>query len=148
MNLFSPKPPWYISGLAFECGQCGRCCSGPEEGYVWVTDEEITRIAAFLNMTAEQFRGKHLKRVAGKYTIVEHQQTHDCIFLQPDPLQEGSRTCVIYSIRPAQCRTWPFWQTNLNNPDSWCRAAQRCKGINRGKVHSYDEIQSKIKPQP
>ena len=38
------EKPWYASGLAFECTQCGDCCSGPEEGYVWVTPEEPSRV--------------------------------------------------------------------------------------------------------
>lgn len=165
MSLFDRRPPWYIAGLAFECAQCGRCCAGPEEGFVWVTDEEITEIAAFLKITPQELRRSYLRRDHGRYTIAEQPRTKDCAFLQNDPSDVSAaaktvcdlasphichtgeaaptsgRKCRIYSVRPVQCRTWPFWPGNLGNIDSWHRAAARCKGINRGKLYSFDEIQ-------
>ena len=44
---------WYKDGLRFTCTQCGDCCSGPE-GYVWVNDEELAKIAEFLGKRAEE----------------------------------------------------------------------------------------------
>lgn len=32
---------WYRAGLCFSCTGCGGCCTGPGEGYVWVTRPEI-----------------------------------------------------------------------------------------------------------
>ncbi len=48
---------------------------------------------------------------------------------------------MIYSVRPNQCRTWPFWPSNLKNPGDWNKAAQKCPGINRGKLYSFEEIE-------
>ena len=50
MNILSKKNkiPWYVAGLAFECQQCGGCCSGPAEGFVWATDAEIAAVAGTL----------------------------------------------------------------------------------------------------
>jgi len=130
--------PWYSAGLYFECQQCGRCCSGPGEGYIWVTKPEIQIIADFLKMTPEQVRSKFLRRVGLRTTIIEHPHTRDCMFLN------GQKKCTIYSVRPTQCRSWPFWPTNLNSPDSWNKAGERCPGINRGRRYSLEEI-GKIK---
>jgi len=58
------KTPWYTGGLHFECQRCGRCCSGPSEGYIWVTKSEIELIADFLKMSVGQVRRDYLKRVA------------------------------------------------------------------------------------
>ncbi|MHC4559452.1 MAG: YkgJ family cysteine cluster protein [Planctomycetota bacterium] len=133
--------PWYVGGLHFECVQCGGCCSGPGEGYIWVTRPEIEIIAEFLKLTVGRLRQRYLKRVGLRTTIIEHRTTKDCIFLQN---KEGQRKCVIYSVRPSQCRSWPFWSSNLTSPNSWNKAAQKCPGINRGRLYSFEEI-GKIK---
>lgn len=71
-------------------------------------------------------------------TIIEHRVTRDCIFLQN---VEGQKKCVIYPVRPNQCRTWPFWSDNLNNPNNWNMAGEKCHGINKGKVYTCEEIE-------
>jgi len=43
------------------------------------------------------------------------------------------RGCSIYPVRPLQCRTWPFWDTNLASKSAWDRAAQRCHGMDHGR---------------
>ena len=133
--------PWYVGGLHFECVQCGRCCSGPSEGYIWVTKPEIELIADFLKISVGQLRQKYLKRVGLRTTIIEHPGTRDCILLQDIT---GQKRCMIYPVRPSQCRAWPFWPENLTNPNAWNKAAQKCPGINQGRLYTYDEIE-KIK---
>jgi len=134
------KTPWYVGGLHFECIQCGRCCSGPAEGYIWVSRPEIKLIAGFLKETTEQVRQKYLKRAGFRTTIIEHPGTKDCIFLN-HRLHGGQRTCVIYPVRPSQCRIWPFWPSNLASAGAWNKTAQKCPGINRGRLHSFEEIE-------
>jgi Fe-S-cluster containining protein len=130
--------PWYVAGLHFECMQCGRCCSGPSEGYIWVTSPEIELIADFLKMPVEEVRQKYLRRRGLRRTIIEQPATKDCIFLQE---ANGQKKCMIYPVRPSQCRIWPFWPENLANPNAWNKAAQRCSGINRGRYYSFEEIE-------
>jgi Fe-S-cluster containining protein len=132
------KTPWYINGLNFNCLQCGRCCSGPGEGYIWVTKQEIRLIADFLKMTEEKLRSKYLKRIGLRTTIIEDQATKDCIFLQET---EGVKKCVIYPVRPNQCRTWPFWSENLKTPNAWNKTTKKCPGVNRGKTFTFEEIE-------
>ena len=129
---------WYVAGLCFECRVCGRCCSGPGEGYIWVARPEIEFIAGHLNITPGELRRKYLRRVGLRTTIIEDKITRDCIFLQ---MVGGTKQCVIYSVRPNQCRTWPFWPENLLGPDAWNRAATRCPGINRGRRYTFEEIE-------
>ena len=136
------KTRWYVAGLHFECTLCGACCSGPSEGYIWVTKPEAKLIADFLKETPQQLRQKYLKRVGSRTTIIEQPGTKDCIFLQEEV--NGQRRCAIYPVRPNQGRTWPFWPNNLANPTAWNRAAQKCPGINRGRLYSFEQIQ-KIK---
>jgi len=129
---------WYVAGLYFECMQCGACCSGPSEGYIWVTKPEIKLIADFLRISAEQLRQKYLKRVGLRTTIIERAGTKDCVFLQRI---NDKRRCIIYPVRPAQCRAWPFWPDNLASPGAWNQAAHKCSGINRGDHYNFEEIE-------
>jgi Fe-S-cluster containining protein len=140
-SMIKNKTKWYVAGLHFECQGCGGCCSGPGEGYIWVTRPEIKIIVDFLKMAVGQFRQKYLRRVGLRTTIIEHRTTKDCIFLQAGA---GGKQCTIYSVRPCQCRSWPFWASNLASPGDWNKAAQKCPGINRGRLYSFEEIK-KIK---
>jgi Fe-S-cluster containining protein len=106
-----------------------------------VTRPEIKIIVDFLKMAVGQFRQKYLRRVGLRTTIIEHRTTKDCIFLQAGA---GGKQCTIYSVRPCQCRSWPFWASNLASPGDWNKAAQKCPGINRGRLYSFEEIK-KIK---
>jgi len=135
--LNNSKIPWYGRGLHFECQQCGRCCSGPAAGYIWVTRQELQIIADFLKMDARELRRKFFKRVGFRTSIIEQPVTRDCAFLQE---VGGQKRCVIYHIRPKQCRDWPFWSDNLMNADAWNKAAERCPGINRGIFYSFEQI--------
>jgi len=130
---------WYINGLCFQCQKCGRCCSGPAEGYIWVSSREIEIIAEYLGMKLENFKNKYVKRVGIRQSLIEEPATNDCIFLRMD---NGRKYCSIYSVRPMQCRKWPFWSNNLRSPDDWNRAASLCPGINRGDRCSYEQIEA------
>ena len=97
--------PWYRDGLAFSCTRCGACCTGAP-GYVWVSPEEIARLAEFRGETVEQFAAKFVRRVKDRYSLIE-KPGGDCIFWDK---QAG---CTVYPARPVQCQTWPFWPENV-----------------------------------
>jgi uncharacterized protein len=137
------KKPWYVGGLHFQCSECGNCCSGPNEGYIWATRQEIKFIADFLKEPVEQVRRKYMKRIGLRTTIIENPITKDCVFLKKIA---GEKRCMIYPVRPNQCRTWPFWADNIASPNNWNETAVKCSGINRGRCYSCAEIE-KIKRQ-
>jgi Fe-S-cluster containining protein len=127
---------WYRGGLAFECTGCGNCCSGPSQGYVWVNEEEIAGMAARLGIDdLDVFERKFVRQIGARRSLVEYGDG-DCIFLDPQ-----SRQCIVYEDRPTQCRTWPFWSSNVSSPKAWARAAKDCPGCNRGRLYSLGEIQ-------
>ncbi len=130
------KNLWYAAGLHFECLQCGRCCSGPAEGYIWVSRPEIRLIVQHLDMSVAELKKQFLKRVGLRTTIIENASTRDCIFLR-----QGR--CIIYPVRPKQCRTWPFWPGNLTSPDKWNTAGLKCPGINRGELYTPRQIKTR-----
>ena len=111
------KDPWYRDGLRFECRRCGGCCGG-FPGYVWITEDEIEGAAGFLGISAEEFVEQYARRYA-----------------------EGDPGCHIYPVRPAQCRTFPFWDENLQERRYWDAAAKDCPGMNRGRLYTLEEIE-------
>lgn len=141
MRKIFAKPQWYAAGLAFECADCGQCCAGPEEGYVWVTPAEIAAIAGELGIGETEMRRKHVRKVGRRFSLVERKDNNDCIFLTGQA--DGTRKCLIYSVRPTQCRTWPFWPGNLASSEDWALAHMRCEGINRGRQFDCDEIEQR-----
>ena len=130
------KTKWHQAGLRFECIRCGNCCSGPP-GYVWVPKEEIRNIAEFLGRTDGKLDRSQLRRVALRHSLTE-KPDGDCIFL----VRENDRTfCSIHPVRPVQCRTWPFWDSNLKSPHDWNTAAKTCPGMGRGKCYDFAAIE-------
>lgn len=127
-------------GLRFSCTQCGRCCSGPE-GYVLFTEEEAAAIARRLGVTVERFITDYTKDSPAGRSLRENRTPHgfDCVFLDRATIP-GRAICSIYEDRPAQCRTWPFWESNLRSRERWDRAGRTCPGINKGTLVPPERI--------
>ncbi len=136
------QDPWYADGLRFACTECGNCCTGGP-GYVFVSDEEIEKIAAHLGRAEQGLGKKYLRRVGRAYSLTEDKKTGDCCFL--DKLENGRRGCSIYPVRPLQCRTWPFWNCNLEVPEAWEISAKDCPGMNTGSRYDYVQIEVRRK---
>lgn len=130
--------PWYHEGLQFTCTQCGKCCSGAP-GFVWVEAEEVTAMAAAMKMEEESFRDKFIRRVGARESLIEYSDG-DCIFLDPQ-----SRHCMVYEARPIQCRTWPFWDSNLETPIDWEQTCEVCPGAGSGKLYNFEQIEAQRK---
>jgi uncharacterized protein len=140
--------PWYAEGLNFTCTQCGNCCTGGP-GFVWISREEIIRLAEYLKISPEQTVEQYCRKVDGQWSLKEFRNpagNYDCVFLKEDqvsvPGAKGAksvmatrRRCTIYDVRPLQCRTWPFWPENLWDRKTWDHAAKRCHGMNAGSRH-------------
>jgi Fe-S-cluster containining protein len=145
--------PWYApDGLAFTCTCCGNCCTGGP-GYVWMSSEEVDRLAAHLGLSRAKTLKEHCRTIGGRVSLKEHRTAEgnfDCTFLKEipgDPTKTGSlslpkRVCGIYAVRPLQCRTWPFWDGNLASRENWDRAGRRCPGMNTGKHYTPERIEA------
>ncbi len=131
------EQPWFREGLRFECTQCGQCCTG-EPGFVWVNDEEIDKLAKFRGDARNVFTAVYTKMARGKVTLRE-KANGDCVFY------EAGRGCTVYSVRPRQCRTWPFWESNLASPEDWERTEGNCPGSGQGPIIPVEEILRRVK---
>lgn len=107
----------------------------PAGSVVLVSPEEIAAISTYLGrpiQTQTTWGGESL-RAAGGW----------CEFCDPNTKQ-----CTVYAARPAQCRTFPFWPANTNDPMAWTLAAMSCEGIGRGELISEEEITARIRAAP
>jgi len=133
LPLSNPAPaPWFHAGLRFTCTRCGHCCTG-QPGFVWVDAEDIERIADFLGDAPGVIALTHARPVGESWSLRE-KANGDCVFYDR---QTG---CTIYEVRPPQCRTWPFWESNLRTPEAWKRTCAHCPGSGQGELISAEEI--------
>jgi hypothetical protein len=91
---------------ALACSTCqAKCCTG-ESGYIHVNASEMESISNFLDLSIEEFAQNYLFKNGYKYSIKERKfnDSYECAFYD-----RASNGCVIYEVRPTQCRTFPFW---------------------------------------
>lgn len=128
------KQPWYKDGLRFECTGCGDCCTGAP-GYVWVNKAEVTAMASAIDVPVDEFYEKYTRKVGIRYSLIEY-SNGDCVFFD-----NKSRRCNVYEARPRQCRTWPFWNSNIRTEEAWQETCEACPGSGKGKLVSLEEIE-------
>jgi Fe-S-cluster containining protein len=132
-----PEQPWFADGLRFTCTQCGDCCTGAP-GYVWVTDAELAAIAGHLGQEVAEVRALYSRKSRGRQTLRE-KANGDCVFY------DRKKGCTIYPVRPPQCRTWPFWDSNVETPEEWQKTCELCPGSGRGELIPAEEISRRLK---
>jgi Fe-S-cluster containining protein len=128
--------PWYEDGLQFTCSQCGDCCTG-DPGVVWVDDNDIEQIAEYLDKPVGEIRLFHTRPVRGRVSLTEF-QNGDCTFFDP-----VGRKCKVYPVRPGQCRTWPFWKSNIDSKQKWDEVCESCPGAGTGQFFSLEEVEER-----
>lgn len=116
-----------VEGFAFTfnagaCRECrGFCCRG-ESGNIWVDMDEIKTICAQMNVNVIDGLDRYFLKIRNRFTIRETDTGDEfcCAFL------DASGQCSVYGARPAQCRTFPFWDAYRDDPGA---AAAECPGV-------------------
>ena len=132
------ETPWYAAGLKFKCSGCGDCCTGAP-GYVWVNNAEIQALADRFEMDFDEFQKLYVRKVGIRQSLKEF-PNGDCVFFDTE-----NRSCQVYEDRPRQCRTWPFWDSNIKTPEAWEATCDQCPGSGTGKLHSLEHIEKERK---
>lgn len=112
-------------GLRFTCQPgCTNCCR--QNGFVYLTEDDLCRAAALLGMSALQFERRFVYRTRHRMRLRKprHRQ---CPFL----LELG---CEIHPAKPTQCRLFPFWPELVSSRQAWRRTARLCPGIGQGPL--------------
>jgi Fe-S-cluster containining protein len=128
--------PWYADGLHFSCTRCGHCCTG-DPGFVWVDEEELVAIAERLGEPVEEVTAMYT-RLAHRGRTLREKSNGDCVFY------DDEAGCTIYDVRPRQCRTWPFWPSNVKSKAAWERTKAACPGAGQGELIPAEEITRRL----
>ena len=104
----------------FECKRCGFCCQG--ESTVSLSPEEQERIAAFLELSLEDFLSTYTVR-RGKRVEMKTVNGH-CIFYD-----EEESLCRIHPVKPFHCRQWPLHPSILRDAESFEIIRRTCPGF-------------------
>jgi Fe-S-cluster containining protein len=101
--------------IFYECDRCTACCRWP--GQVKITDAEISRMAAHLNLSDDQFIQGYTRLNADRSGLaLMDQPTGECIFLD-------GNDCRVNAVKPQQCRNFPnLW--NFRGFEEVCRAKE------------------------
>jgi Fe-S-cluster containining protein len=110
---------WWKEGVNFKCTGCGKCCMN--DGEVWLDVDEFHDLCSSLNMTYESALDQYVESIQSNWVKLKSKGsditpgvTSQCIFLADDGKQ-----CSIYSSRPAQCRSYPYWPRLLSSPSEF-----------------------------
>ena len=97
----------------FQCQRCGACCKQP--GFVYLKEEDATRLAARLGIDIYQFTEEHCLLMDRQHLMLKKHPDERCLFL-------GANGCTVYEARPVQCRDFPLnWKTK--------RSLNYCEGL-------------------
>jgi uncharacterized protein len=111
--------------MRFQCQPgCIRCCE--QKGFVYVTRDDIARLADHLGISRAEFRRLYL---CGAVPLLRfRKQRHkQCPFL----LADG---CSVHAVKPLQCGSFPYWPELLADAGERREAASYCPGMNKGPL--------------
>ncbi len=133
------EPVFYSRGLDFACTRCSHCCRG-EPGFVFLSEDDLQRLLAFLSLDFRSFFKKFARLVdtgTGFALALLELPGCDCVFW-------SNSGCSVYDARPIQCSTYPFWPGIVDSADAWLREASSCPGIGKSTHRSRLEIENAI----
>jgi Fe-S-cluster containining protein len=112
-------------GMRFECQPgCTACCE--QQGFVYLTEADLKRVAAFLGMTSRKFENRYIYRTRNRMRL-RIPRDASCHFLK-----EGG--CSIHPVKPTQCRIFPFWPELVDSRREWLKTARYCPGMGHGPL--------------
>ena len=96
-----------------DCQRCTACCRWP--GQVRLSDADVTRIAALLQLDEREFIQSHTRLQHDRRGLaLQEQAAGACVFLKDN-------LCAIQPVKPQQCRDFPnLWK--YPGSEKYCRA--------------------------
>jgi Fe-S-cluster containining protein len=111
--------------MRFACQPgCTKCCR--VKGFVYLSEADLRRAAAYVGLTPGEFEAKYVIRYR---TLLRLRRTpkNDCHFLE----ESG---CSIHPAKPTQCRLYPFWPELVEDREAWKQEREVCPGIGKGEL--------------
>ena len=112
--------------MRFECQpDCAKCCE--VEGFVYLSEDDVPRIAAYLKLSQADFEAQYVFRTKHSRRLRKPGRGKQCGFL-------AGKRCGIHDVRPVQCRLFPFWPELVESKREWKKAGDWCPGIGQGPL--------------
>jgi uncharacterized protein len=114
-----------MAALRFQCQPgCTSCCE--QQGFVYLTESDLDRIADYVGMTVPEFEKRFVYRTKNlrRLRVPRLQQCHF--------LRDGG--CSIHAVKPVQCRLFPFWPELVGSKREWKKTAAWCPGVGKGEL--------------
>jgi Fe-S-cluster containining protein len=111
--------------VRFQCQSgCTKCCE--QQGFAYLTEDDIPRLAAYVGMNPGDFERRYVYRTKSlrRLRVPRHAQ---CVFLKEDG-------CSVHPAKPLQCSTFPFWPETEDSKREWLKTARWCPGIGQGPL--------------
>jgi len=122
--------------LRFECQPgCTACCT--QRGFVYLTEPDLLRAAAFLGMRPAEFERRYVYRTRHRLRLRVPREAR-CYFLCGDG-------CSIHPAKPTQCRIFPFWPELLESRREWKKTARYCPGMGKGPLIQIEDARQQAK---
>lgn len=138
-ELRNVRNEYLLKSKNFSCTECGKCCTG--SGVVWANHAELEAIRGLIAPEAtfedfheayvdvEEMKRRNVDVDAKEWFVLKNADTklngaEHCIFLNAETNQ-----CRIYSARPLQCATYPWWPELLSSREWREEGMNVCEGI-------------------
>lgn len=157
----SELPRMLKEGFHFSCQFCGRCCTGFDEGDVYLYRDDILRLVSHLN--GGKCNDRVLKEFARQYLKI----THQTFYWKDDDAKRGKNyrievlgfkftgtdqhcefmgkdnKCSVYKAAPFQCISYPWWQMHLDKPRKLKEYSKKCPALDNGFKNEGEYIAPK-----
>jgi Fe-S-cluster containining protein len=121
-----------VNGVRFACRPgCTSCCR--VRGYVYLTEDDLRRAAAFLGVNQRSFERRYIYRTRHLLRLRKTRNAQ-CHFLQ-----DGG--CSIHPAKPTQCSAFPFWPELVGSRSGWRQLRTYCPGIGKGDFIPVQAVQ-------
>ena len=111
--------------MRFSCQPgCTRCCT--QKGWVYLSEEDVPRLAAFLDMSVGDLERQYVYRTKHTRRLRKPRQGQ-CPFLRADG-------CSVHPAKPTQCRAFPFWPELIESQEELQQTARWCPGVGKGDL--------------
>jgi len=122
--------------LRFACQPgCTECCK--QRGFVYLTEQDLERAAAFLGMSGAEFERRYVYRTRRRLRLKTPRET-SCHFLREDG-------CSIHPAKPTQCRIFPFWPELVESRREWNKTARYCPGMGQGPLIQIESAKAEAR---
>jgi len=122
--------------LRFACQPgCTECCR--QRGFVYLSEDDLVRAAAFVGMTPAEFERRYVYRTRRRLRLRTPRDSR-CHFLRGDG-------CSIHPAKPTQCRIFPFWPELVESRREWNKTARYCPGMGKGPLIQIENAQAQAR---